>query len=341
MPEVNSETFTPSYRLDTFTAAWLGEEVFPDISFVVPRYIAQGLTILAGRPKAGKSYLALNIALAIATGGEVLGEKVEPGDVLYLALEDNKRRLQNRLDQMIPFRLKPERLHMTVECKRLDKGGLEALNEWCASVPSPRGIIVDVFGRVRADKRRDESPYDYDYRTMVPLKSLADKRGIAVIVVHHLNKRQDVDDPLDAVSSTTGFTGAADSILILARGPQGTTLYGTGRDIEEIETALRFDRAKGQWTALGDADDVRRTDERKVILEALLEAEPVTSESNREEAAQDYFEPMSVTSIAEITGMKTANIKVLLGKMVKANEVCKARRGLYNHPLRPPVTTVT
>ena len=75
----------------------------------------------------------------------------------------------------------------------------------------------------------------------------------AAVVVHYLSKRQDYDDHLDAVSSSTGFTGAADTILILANGPQGPTLYGKGRDIEEIETALRFDRARGLWTALGDA----------------------------------------------------------------------------------------
>jgi hypothetical protein len=85
----------------------------------------------------------------------------------------------------------------------------------------------------------------------------------AVVVIHHVSKRQDYDDHLDAVSSATGFAGAADTILILANVPQGPTLYGKGRDIEEIETALRFDRARGLWTALGDATEVRRTDERK------------------------------------------------------------------------------
>ena len=270
---IKIDSIKAPYRLETFTAAWLGDEVFPETSFVVPRYIAHGLTILAGRPKAGKSYLALNIAVAIATGGGVLGEKVEQGDILYLALEDNKRQLQGRLDQMIPFGRKPERLHLTIECNRLDKGGLEAIEAWCRSVPKPRCIVVDVFGRVRAAKHRDESPYDYDYRTMVPLKTLADRLGIAVVIIHHTNKRQDVDDPLDAVSSTTGFTGAADTILILAKGPQGPTLYGKGRDIEEVETALRFDKAKGHWTALGDAGEVRRTDERKAILDALSDTQ--------------------------------------------------------------------
>jgi len=336
------------YRLSVVTAAALATTVFDPIKTAVLGYIVEGLTILAGRPKAGKSYLALNIAYAIAIGGSVLGAKVEQGDVLYLALEDNLRRLQSRLDQMEPFGEKPERLHFATECNRLDNGGLEAIQAWCKSVPKPRCVIVDVFGRVRADKRRDESPYDYDYRTLVPLKALADKIGIAVIVIHHTNKRTDHEDPLDAVSSTTGFTGAADTILILARGPEGTTLLGKGRDIENIETALRFDPVRGIWTALGDATEVRRTDERKVILDALLEAEPVrlpvrlpvTSESNPAASLDDYFEPMSVRSIAEATGMKSANISVLLGKMVKAGEVCKVKRGRYHHPLRPPIRTV-
>jgi hypothetical protein len=337
------------YILKTVSADALAATVFEPITRIVPGYIVEGLTLLAGKPKAGKSYLALNIAYAIATGGQVLGAGVEQGDVLYLALEDNERRLQRRLDQIEPFRDKPSRLHFATQCNRLDKGGLEAIESWCKSVKKPRCVIVDVFGKVRAEKRRDESRYDYDYRTMVPLKDLADEFGIAVIVIHHLNKRQDIDDPLDAVSSTTGLTGAADSILILANGPQGPTLIGKGRDLEDIETALRFNHARGLWTALGDATEVRRTDERNVILEALLEAEPVTlpitspatSKCNPADQSTGYFEPMSVTSIAEATGLKSTNIRVLLGKMVKAGEVCKAKRGRYHHPLRPPVTSVT
>ena len=229
------------YRLKLTTAAALSAIEFPEVSFVVPRYIAQGLTIIAGRPKAGKSWLGLNIAVAVADGDRVLNENVEQGDVLYLALEDNERRLQRRLNQLIPFGEKPERLHFATECTRLDNGSLEAIEAWCDSVAKPRLVIVDVFVRVRSERRRDESPYDHDYRTVLPLKALADRRAIAVVLIHHTNKRQDVDDPLDSVSSTTGFTGAADSILVLAKGSQGPTLYGRGRDIEEIETALRFD----------------------------------------------------------------------------------------------------
>lgn len=303
-------------RLTTITAAALATTTFAPLVYIVPDYIAPGLTILAGRPKAGKSWLALNFALAIATGGKVLGVQVEIGDVLYLALEDNQRRLQERLDQLMPLGQKPARLHFATECNRLDNGGLEAIEAWCASVPNPRCVIVDVFGRVRADRRRDESPYDYDYRTLTPLKGLADRLGIAVLVVHHTSKRQDIDDPLDAVSSTTGLTGAADTILVLAKSSQGPTLYGRGRDIREIETALRFDMARGLWEALGQASEVRRTDERQTILDVLREA----------------GEPLSPTAIAAETAMKYPNVRKLLGKMVKAGEIQKVGRAKYCHP---------
>jgi len=304
------------YRLSTISAAMLATTIFQPISFVVPRYIAAGLTLLAGRPKAGKSWLALNIGLAIADGGTVLGVNAVQGDVLYLALEDNERRLQERMNQLVPFDEKPACLHFATECKRLDKGGLDAIENWCGGAANPRCVIVDVFGRIRADRRKDEGHYDYDYRTASPLKALADRLGIAVIIIHHTSKRKDIDDPLDAVSSTTGLTGAADTTLVLAKGPQGPTLYGRGRDIREIETALHFDMARGFWTALGNASEVRRTDERKTILDVLVAAE----------------EALSPTEIAKEARMKGDNVRQLLKKMVKAGEVVKAKRAKYLHP---------
>jgi hypothetical protein len=152
-----------------------------------------------------------------------------------------------------------------------------------------------------------------------PLKALADSRELAVIVVHHTSKREELSDPFDAVSGTTGLTGAADTVLILARDGLGTTLYGRGRDIDEIEVAMRFDGRSGQWMLLGDADTVRRTDERKAILDALLDAD----------------EPLGPTAIADAAGMKSGNVRRLIGKMVKASEIVKTGRGKYRHPNKP------
>ena len=123
----------------------------------------------------------------------------------------------------------------------------------------------------------------------------------------------DADDPLDTVSGTTGLTGAADSILVLNRDSRGVTLYGRGRDIEEIETALSFDQQTGQWTILGDARSVRRSDERKALVDVLEVSE----------------EPLGPKEVAERTGQSHEAVRQLLLRMVRDGEIRKSGRGKY------------
>ena len=127
------------------------------------------------------------------------------------------------------------------------------------------------------------------------------------------------DDPLEAVSGTNGVTGAAYAVLVLKRDAKGTTLYGRGHDIEEIETAMRFDN--GRWSILGDADEVRKSDERRKIAAALKTA----------------GDEQSPKAIADLTGMKAVNVRVLLGKMVASGEVSQPRLGYYTVPFVKPL----
>ena len=195
--------------------------------------IAQGLTVLAWRPKAGKSWLGLGIAVTVATGEPALGSiEVETGDVLYLALEDNRRRLQRRLNQLLPGSEKPERLHLATFCPRLDEGGLEAIDRWCRTVPNARLVVIDVLNKVRSQRGSTNCCMTPTTGRSPRLKGLADELDIAIVVVHHTNKREDVSDPFDGVSGTTGLTGAADTVLDsrqidgIKRGS-----HGRGRDI--------------------------------------------------------------------------------------------------------------
>jgi RecA-family ATPase len=286
----------------------------PEIKFIVPGYLTEGLTILAGKGKIGKSWLALGIAIAVACGGYALGSiKVEQGDVLYLALEDNERRLQKRLRQLFP-RESPAaaRLFYDLTCPPLDAGGIEAIREWIKNVPSPRLIVVDVLAKVRPVPSKNEAAYDADYRALGPLKQLADENGVAIIVVHHTRKAQ-AEDAFDAVSGSTGLTGAADATLVLSRNASGTTLYGRGRDLEEFEVALSFDKTCGHWSLLGSATEVRRSDARTTILRILRESP----------------EPMRPADIARKCGMKPTNVRQLLGTMVRSAELTKVKPGLY------------
>lgn len=304
------------------TAATLRNTVFKPISWVVHGLIPDGLTILAGKPKLGKSWLLLDVAVAVASGGYTLDQKCAQGDVLYAALEDNERRLKGRLSKVCQLRDQwPERLTFWTDMARLEDGGIDQLRAWVSSVPSARLIVIDVFSKVKRPKGGQEGVYDADYLAAAPLKRLADETGVAVVIVHHLRKAAADDDPLDAVSGSTGLTGAADTILVLNRGSDGVTLYGRGRDIEEIESAVQFDRHACRWSILGDAREVRLSSERRAILQALRES----------------AEPMSPAALADVTDQPSGNIRRLLHSMAKDGEVKRLERGKWTLPdITPP-----
>lgn len=290
----------------------LADEPAPGL-LAIPDEAVTGVHLTLLRPDgSGKADVEPNKLMIGRSLGSV---KVEEGDALYLALEDNRRRLQRRLRQLLGDRPKPARLALATECPVLDKGGLQAIEGWCQDVPNPRLIVVDVFAKVRSERRKDEGLYDADYKALAPLKDLADRLGLAIVVVHHTSKRGDAADPFDTISGTTGMTGAADTVVILASSPEGPKLYGRGRDVEEFEKALRFDRTAGQWLVLGDAGEVSQSEERKAVLDVLAKAK----------------EPMTPREIAQALGKKDGAIKNMLARLVDGGEVVKESRGRYRH----------
>ena len=326
------ETFNPDDKphgneIPVFSAHDLGEMSFPPIKYAVPGLIPEGCSILAGRPKLGKSWLALDIALAVARGDYCLGDvKCEQGDVLYLALEDNKRRLMSRIKKVSPphtIDTWPEALEFATEWKRCGDGGLDMLRQWAESKANPRLIIVDVLAQFRSGRGDKESLYESDYKAVKGLQELASEFNLTVIVVHHVRKGMSDTDPFERVSGTMGLTGAADTTIILDRDGNGCTLYARGRDIEEYEKAIVFNHDSCRWTVQGDAAEVRRTDERGAILATL----------------EDATEPMSSKDIEAATGMKGANVRQLLLKMARAGDVVKAKRGRYVHRNRADTST--
>jgi predicted transcriptional regulator len=288
---------------------------FDPIKYVVPGIIVEGLTLFAGKPKIGKSWLLLHAAIAVARGGFTLGDvHCAEGDVLYCALEDNARRLQSRLIKLLGLQEEwPARLKFWCEMPRLINGGLEQIKQWIATANHPRLIIVDTLALIRAPNRRDQSTYDADYSAVKDLRDLAYQHGVALVLVHHLRKA-DADDAFDTVSGTLGLTGAPDTILVLKRDTAGNIiLHGRGRDLVEIEKAVTFNRDACTWTIAGDASLVRTTRERATILGAI----------------SDATEPIGPNEIAAAAGMKPTNVRQLLRKLVKDGAVSKADYGRY------------
>jgi len=303
------------------SAADLRIKKFPPLRFIVEGFIVEGCTLLAGKPKLGKSWLMLDMALATSLGRYCLGNaKCDRGAVLYLALEDNERRLRKRIDKLLgaSFTEWPPGFHFATEWPRANEGGIQAIREWIKRTENPRLIVVDVLAMFRPTTGGRETLYEADYGAIKGLQALASEFHVAIVIVHHTRKGGSEADPFEKVSGTLGLSGAADTTIVLDRDGHGSTLYGRGRDIEEIEKAVTFDPKTCRWTIIGEASEVRRTDERSAILSLL----------------KDEDEPMSPSDVANALGHRLNNVKQLLFKMAKAGDVAKLGRGKYIHPDR-------
>jgi len=290
---------------------------FEAIRWIVPDYVPEGLSVLAGRQKLGKTWLAIDWALAVAVGGIAMGSiEVEAGNVLYVDMENGPRRIQRRINALYPDeRSRPDlsRLEWMTDAPALDKGLLDALDDWRRSVPQPRLIVIDVLQRIKSVGLASRNSYENDYSIWSPLQRWATEQGIGIIGLHH-TKKGGADDPLEALSGSNGLSACADTTLVLDRDGNGITLYVRGRDVDEKESALSFN--SGTWSIQGDAAKLRTTSERLAILAVLESAS----------------EPMTPNDIAAAGQMKSNNVRFLLHKMVEADEVRREGRGKYVHP---------
>jgi len=296
---------------------------FDPIRWTIPGYVPEGFSVLAGRQKLGKTWLAIDWALAVACGGCAMGNiDCEQGDVLYIDMENGPRRIQRRIDALYPHGVsRPDlsRLEWVTKAPSLDAGFLDCLEDWRKSAVNPRLVVIDVLQRIKPAGKATRNSYENDYSIWSPLQEWATENGIAVVGLHHTRKGG-ADDPLEALSGSNGLSACADTTLVLDKDANGITLYVRGRDVEELESALNF--AGGIWSVKGDASDIRRSSERNQILDAL-------------EAAT---EPMSPADLSAATGMKPNNVRFLLHKMASAGDVVKASRGRYVHPSKAEAT---
>ena len=306
-PEPSSFEYTPA----PFTLQELLDRELPPIQWAIPDILPEGLTLLAGKPKLGKSWLALAMALAVAAGGVALGTlPVTQGEVLYLALEDNERRLQSRTQQLLAsMTTVPNSMAFELRWPRLDQGGLMHLEEYLKAHPHVRLVVIDTWARVSPKaQHRQRSQYEDEYEALTPLKYLADTYRVSILAIHHLRKMRG-DDVLDEITGSIGLTGAVDGALILKRerGQHEASLFVTGRDIEhEQQLALRFDAQTALWTLVGNAEEVRRTKERQEILDLLSEQFP---------------EGMSPRQVAEALDKNYHTTRCLLRKLEVAGEI--------------------
>jgi len=295
------------------TASELIEKEFPEPRWAVPGLLPEGLNIMAGKPKTGKSIMAANLGLAISTGGKALGfVDVDSGTVIYLALEDTQRRLQSRIKQMLCDGRVSEKLIFFTEWPQ---DGLKILGEEIQRHGDVRLVIIDTLKLFKqSPMTKGKNIYDVDYETITPIKKLAEHNSVSILLIHHLRKSE-ADDIFDTFSGSLGLTGAADGLLALARvtGQADAELHINGRDVEAAEYALKFHPDILSWQILGKADEVKSTSERQRLFDALKNAD----------------EPLGPKDLAEITGLKNHYIRNALPILIKEGSAIKSGYGKY------------
>jgi len=307
---------TPKSKLPGYSAAELEGKVFPPLKWVVPNYFPEGLTILAGKSKIGKSWLMLAMSYAVALGEAVLGERCQSRDIIYFALEDTERRMQDRSRQLLGSETGwPHNLTIVHELPNLDQGTIPRLRQYLDERPNTGVIIIDTLAKIRGKKMKDEDQHQCDYRTMAALHDLYRETGISIFVIHHVRKAE-ADDPLDMILGTGGIPAGADTPAVLYKVGDQARLYIRGRDVEEIHKAMFFDKETRQWTVEGDYEEETTAGEntRTLILTCLIKAGPAG---------------LSPSDIAKETGLNDGKVRTSLHRMKKAGQINRTQYKTY------------
>lgn len=332
-PTVEDEEAAAQRELDarllagTRDGAWLDKQNFPPKKFAVDGLVPEGFSLLVGPPKAGKSWLILDLLLAVASdNGRALG-CIPTGNgkrVLYLALEDGDRRMQERcrilLDEDTPI---PAKFHYKTN---IEPGMvIPTIEAFLRLYPDTAFVVVDTLGKVMPPAMQGENAYARDYRVSGALKRIADERpGLAILGLHH-DRKAAADDFVDSVSGTHGLAGAADTIIVLARARHSTDglLMITGRDVPENEYALVM--SAGLWQ-LGGVD-----------LDAAAEKAAAQRESGGlSDRTADILafvkkqtEGVRAAAVAEHAGITEKDAGTYLKRLYDAGKIAKPKRGLY------------
>lgn len=295
------------------SATALIKEHLPDLVWFVYGLLTAGLILLVGKPKSGKSFLALMIAIHIALGKDIWGLRARKSRVLFLALEDSRRRIKERM-QLLGY-VDVENLDFDFQLPDQDRrSALVALRSYFEQHKDCKVVFIDTLQRIRPPSKPGAGMYESDSNFLSEIQTLAIEFDAMVMCLHHVRKATS-KDPFETVSGSNGLMGVADCTMVVEsmRGSTERTLHLVGRDVEEMSLAMTF--VNGRWDMLGDAADVRMSKERQQILDVL-------------KAAPD---PMTPKQVAETLGKSRSNVNKLLLKLQNEGHVI-SEDGIYSIP---------
>ena len=305
----------PAY-LHTVTFDQLMDSVFQGRPAVIDNFLYPGVYILAGAPKIGKSFLVAQIAYHVSVGKELWGYIVHPGTVLYLALEDDERRLQNRMFRMFDVEGTSD-LYFATHAKMIGRGLDEQLEGFIGEHRDTRLIIIDTLQKVR-ETVKDAYSYANDYEVIGRLKTFAGKYGICVLLVHHTRK-QPAGDSFEMISGTTGLLGCADGALLMQKEKRTSytaTLDVVGRDQPDQRLYLIKDPEHLNWE-LDHTENELWKQQPDALLNAV--AKLVSAESPEWEGSPTELSEILSQDIA--ANRLTKHLNVNAGRLLEEHRV--------------------
>ena len=221
--------------------------------------LSDGLAIMAGDSKIGKSWMVLWMCLQISKGEPVWGLPTRKTDVVYLALEDREWRVQQRMQDLTDT--PPDNLHFGFSCGQLGAELESQIEDVLKDYPSTGLLFIDTLQMVRDNASAKVNAYAQDYKELSSLKKIADNHGICIFVVHHTRKERDGGNIFNDMTGSTGIMGVADTGMILRKEDRfgdNATLCITGRDVEEKKLKMQMRGVKWEITEELSADDLRK-----------------------------------------------------------------------------------
>jgi len=305
--------------------AWLGAQDFAPLEYAVDGLIPEGLGILVGPPKKGKSFLVADVGLAVAAGGSALGAiPTSQRPVLYLALEDGHRRLKSRFGRILDRQPIPAGIEVVI--KASPKEALLMIAEFFDRHRDAKPLVIlDTLGKVRPAKRPGDDAYQADYATGTTLKELVDAvPGASLLVVHHTRKAEALDF-VDSVSGTQGIAGSVDFVMVLdrKRHTDDAVLSVTGRDVPEGEYALT-----AQYGILWRLDGRNLTEARRKVHERR----ETNNLGERQSGLLEFVNSRTQTTSADAAA-KLGTTPKLAGDALRAlydrGRIRRVKRGVY------------
>ena len=221
--------------------------------------LSDGLAILSGDSKIGKSWMVLWLGLKISQGEPIWGLPTTKTDVIYLALEDRDWRVQQRMQELVDT--PPDNLHFGFACGKIGAELEEQIKTVLQEYPNTGLLFIDTLQMVRDNVSGKTNAYAQDYRDLSALKKIADDHKMCIFLVHHNRKERDSNNVFNDITGSTGIMGVADTCMVLRKENRFGTdavLSITGRDIEEKRLKLAMQKNVWEVTEALDATSLRK-----------------------------------------------------------------------------------